>query len=109
MTNHCQPFACSHFESFFSCHSEGALRSPCHSDPERSEGEESHGSGQALRPKNLLSLEALCVIAVSRSPEQSEGEAKQSLLSLHGRGLSTLFFLSLEGRGLRACPEFIEG
>ena len=26
---------------------------PCHSDPERSEGEESHRSGQAPRPKNL--------------------------------------------------------
>ena len=35
------------------CHSEGALRCLCHSDPERSEGEESHRSGQAPRPKNL--------------------------------------------------------
>jgi large subunit ribosomal protein L9 len=36
------------------CHPEGALRSPCHSDPERSEREESHRSGQAPRPKNLI-------------------------------------------------------
>ena len=45
------------YDSHLFCHSDGALRSPCHSDPERSEGEESHGSGQAPRPKNLLSLD----------------------------------------------------
>ncbi len=36
-------------ESFASCHSERALRSPCHSEW----SEESHRSGQAPQPKNL--------------------------------------------------------
>jgi len=123
VTNHCQPFACSPFESFFSCHSEGAFRSPCHSDPEpfvfcHSEGAkrlknlaqgklregEAHGSGQAPRPKNLLSLESSVILSLAKNlfslrfPCHCE-EPKVTWQSL----------LSLEGRGLRACPEFIGG